>query len=69
MCLYSQYNKNTAGDCVASETDVHRGFYINRINGGYETNIYPVQMAHVQVSTERKQQAGTGSIHIATELK
>jgi hypothetical protein len=59
MCLYSHCKKNTAGDCVVSKTDMHWGFYINRINGIYETNIYPVQMAHVQVSTERKQQGGT----------
>jgi len=38
---------------------MHCGFYINRINGSYETNIYLVQMEHLQVSTERKQQAGT----------
>jgi hypothetical protein len=59
MCLYSQYKNNTAGDCVATKTDMHWGFYINRINGSYETNTHPVQMAHVQVSTEQKQQPGT----------
>lgn len=59
MCLYSPYKKNTAGDCVASKSDMHWGFYTNRINGSYETSIYPVQMAHVQVSIEQKQQAST----------